>query len=585
MEEPDGIIALIEQLRALHTESKGLPKDQAKIPKGIVPSPEGSTFTKSTLSPILSPTERSRVKQFAEIFKSVVFPDPEARKAAVNSTQSTTAGTSESKPAKLQIGVDEKSENALGVLGSILGIGSGLSGAAGIAASALPILAGVAGAAAAIYVAGPTSKLFAEALVILSGADWDGLERAAVIGKDFAYIGMDFIKMLQSLGMDTIERFFNIGRLNLSAIADSLGVIGINMQHFKNVEWEDMGKATVAMTGLFGLLLASGTPIIAIFQTIGAMVLKLGASSITDVGRSFTELSIGADNLFRVLDMYKDLPLTTLASGLGSIIAVVGTVGAAGIAAPLVAIGALAADLAGMALQDVSDGITALGNSLPPLASGLKSFEEVDSEKLIYTSVGIKSLAGALLTFSVGNFASNVINSFSSIFGSDGFGKFLTLADKADKLASATTSVIGLKDAFKEFAMIRTDHLAYNLKEIVDAVDSLNIDKLKKIYQTPGGVMSDTMAYEMKTIREYLLFGGKGNKYGLLGMHKDLLDVNTDQLKTLKEMRTVLLEIRSKIPTHMPSSSTVNAIPPTPQSKVNNFRDELRGLTIQPNYR
>lgn len=575
---------MIEQLRSLMSESKGLPKDQSQIPKGIVPSPEGSSFNKSTMSPILSPVERSRVKQIAEIFKTVMLPDPEARKVTVPGEIPKSEKDDKSKPAKLQVGVDEKSQGALGVLGSILGIGSGVSGAAAIAASALPILAGVAGVAAAIYTAGPASKLFAEALVILSGADWDGLERAATIGKDFAYVGMDFISLLQSLGMDTIERFFNIGRLNLNAVAQSLGVIGQNIQLFKNVEWEDMGKAGTALGGLFAIMLAAGNPLFVIFETLGALMIKLGASAVGDVGRNFTELSIGADNLFKVLETYKDLPLTTLANGIGAIVAVVGTVGAAGLAAPLVAIGALAADLAGMAMDDVAAGITSLGNSLVPLANGLEGFEDVDGVKLTQTSAGIKNLGSALLTFAASNFAASIANAFTSIFSSDGFGKFLTLADKADKLASATTSVIGLKDAFREFSALRTDNLAYNLNEIVDAVDSLNIDKLKKIYQTPGGVMSETMAFEMKTVREYLLFGNQGNKYGLLGIQKDLLDVNSDQLKTLKEMRTVLLEIRAKIPTNVGGSSTINATPSTRQNKVNNFRDELMDLTIQPNY-
>lgn len=588
MDELGGILGMISEMKKLlDGVEKGLPSDKKTIPKGIIPSPEGSSFTESSLSPILSTTERSRVKQIADIFKSVLFPDPEARRTEVsNNNPVSTIVDNQLKSPTVSVGIDDKSKESLGILGSILGLGGGLGSAAGIAASALPILAAVGGVAAAIYTAGPASKLFAEALVTLSQANWDNLKVAGKVLQDFAYTGMDFLELVQQLGMDTIERFFNIGRQNMSAIADTVGTLGQSLQHFKDVNWDDLGKAGVAMAGLFGLLLGSGTPIIAFFQSIGAFVLSNGGEALASVGAGLGSLSVGARSLLGVFDDYQNLPLGTLAAGLGSLVGVLGTVGAAGIGAPLIAIGSLASQLAGVAIGDLAIGLEQFGKSLPTLANGLQSFEDVDSTKLSATSKSLIDFSVALLSFSASGFASSVVDSFSSIFGSSGFDKFLSLADRADKLGSAALSITSLKDAFKEFASIRTDHLAYNLESISNAVENLDVAKLKKIYETPGGVMAETAANEMRTIREYLLYGDKksGNQYGLLGVQREILTVETDQLKVLKKLEALVVDIRNKIPLHSPTSGgrPVEASQPSP--RVNNFRDHLKPMTLAPYY-
>lgn len=585
MDEPNGIIALIGQLSALVAE-RGMPKDGAQIPKGIVASPEGSSFkTDNKLSPILSPVEKSRVKQIAEIFKAVLNPGPEARKTVATNSE-TSSRKSSTDDAKIQVGVDEKSSGVLGILGSILGIGGGAGGALAIAASALPILATVTGAAAAIYAAGPTSKMFAEALVLLSTANWDGLDRATANAGKIADIGMKFIGFLHNKGMQTIEGFFEISRKNMTAFAGTMGILATNIKQFENVEWNDVIKAFSSMGAMMGILAVSGVPIVAAFEALGALVLTLGGKALLTVGRGISGLSAGMGDLFKVLDEYKSLPIDALANGFKSIITVMTTVGVAGVGAPLLALGAFASQMVGVGLTDLSVGLASLGKALPYLTSGLMGLQNVDGDKLTQASVGIRGIGNAMLVFTAGTVSSTLANMFSTIFGGDGFAKFLSLASNADKLKISASSIVHLKNAFKEFTDLPIGKLADNLESIVDAVDNLNISKLKQIYTTPGGIMSNTATFQMKAISKYLLYGEDGSKSGIIRVTSDLLSVNNDQLKTLKEMKGVLLEIRAKIPVDIQVSSNKSAAPSASRGgKVNNFRDDLRALTIQPLYK
>jgi hypothetical protein len=123
-----------------------------------------------------------------------------------------------------------------------------------------------------------------------------------------------------------------------------------------------------------------------------------------------------------------------------------------------------------------------IGKTLPTLAEGMKSFQDVDGEKLGSTALGITKLSGALVLFG----GANVVNAFgaiagaiSSFFGQDPLTKLRGFADIGEPLATAGNSM-------QQFANVYPKAIQAINEARFDPTGLQGLERLRAMFQGEG---------------------------------------------------------------------------------------------------
>jgi hypothetical protein len=293
-----------------------------------------------------------------------------------------------------------------------------------VGAAAMVILA------AAFYIMGAASKLFAEALVILTPvltAFFDGI--ALVIGA----IAGAFVAMLNGIA-DTFERLAAIGGGQLLGTAGGIAAIALALAGFGGGSL--LGGIGAGIGKMFG-----GDPVKK-FERFAAMApgLEITAKSMETLSKGMK--TITSMDLDDVID-----PLAEFTSALmGGGMMLLGGIFGGG---PMEKI---------EKFSELGPGLKITGDGLKNVADSIKF---IDGPELIKAAVGIDKLGKALFSFGMGGAVSSIGSAIGSLFGQDPIKKFEKFGELGPELKVTAVAMQMLSKSMRELQSI-------NLGKLVD---------------------------------------------------------------------------------------------------------------------
>ena len=197
------------------------------------------------------------------------------------------------------------------------------------------------------------------------------------------------------------------------------------------------------------------------------------------IGKSIGSISEGLGKMLANLG-------TGVGKGLGGLIQGLGMgIAALGPEAPMIALGAGAV---GAAITLIGAGIAGatwiMGAALPKFAEGMKSFEDLDGDRLAKTGAGMVKIGeglalmgGGIVVNAFGSLASSMVNFFT---GNDPIKQLMRFGDIADPLAKAGESMAKITDTLHGYADAYT-YLVNALNEPISAESLANLAGLTNI--------------------------------------------------------------------------------------------------------
>ena len=197
------------------------------------------------------------------------------------------------------------------------------------------------------------------------------------------------------------------------------------------------------------------------------------------IGKSIGSISEGLGKMLANLG-------TGVGKGLGGLIQGLGMgIAALGPEAPMIALGAGAV---GAAITLIGAGIAGatwiMGAALPKFAEGMKSFEDLDGDRLAKTGAGMVKIGeglalmgGGTVVNAFGSLASSMVNFFT---GNDPIKQLMRFGDIADPLAKAGEAMAKITDTLHGYADAYT-YLVNALNEPISAESLANLAGLTNI--------------------------------------------------------------------------------------------------------
>ena len=231
------------------------------------------------------------------------------------------------------------------------------------------------------------------------------------------------------------------GMLSLGILAADIFIAGKAFQQFSTVNWEDMGKAGVAMVALAGAAALVGRD---------AAMIALGGISL---GAAIGAIGLGMMAAGSGLEKFEKISWETMGKAGVAIAAIGVAASAAGLAAPLIALGGAAL---GIAIGAIGAGIAGaawlLGNSLPTLADGIERLAKLDGTGMQQAGRGMESLALGLaamaagkITDALGSLGASIINFFT---GNDPIKQLKRFGELGEPLSHAAAALKLFADAY-----------------------------------------------------------------------------------------------------------------------------------------
>jgi hypothetical protein len=359
------------------------------------------------------------------------------------------------------------SGGGLGMLGGVglglaaIGKGIGAIGK-GIGTAVQGLLTGIAKGVAAFGKASVIKG--AAAMLILSGALYTtgkALQEFANINWD--EIGKAGVALLGLAGIAYILGKSNTemikGAAAIFILSGALYVAGEAIQNFNGIDWETMAKGGVALLGLAGIATLLGGAGPAMIVGAAAMLVLSGALWVTgDALQKFSSLS------------WEDIGKGMVAM-LG-----IGVLGAAaGAAAPLLLAGGAALLVLGGALYVIGEAMQAVGKGFSEMNAGLEKLGKLDGNNLLLVGAGIAAIGAGMAVFAAGNVAagiSNLVTGFlSAVTGQKTpVEQIMLLGEKGALINQAGTGVTNIARGLEMFNNIDMAK--------VKAVAALPIDKI-----------------------------------------------------------------------------------------------------------
>lgn len=577
------LLKIILQIETLVEAAKGLPSNP--VPDGINPAQEGSTFDNKKVIPYLSTNEKMRVKRIAEIFKEVLFPKPEAERIKAKKDEAT---KSKEISQNLKFSLDDKSLGKKGVLGGLLGSVGEVGGLIGAVKFGILGLAGAIGVSAITLAGGKAFQWFVEGLKAAQGIDWKGIDQLAKtftgVIKDIVFVVKDLVTHFISLGVDIAKMWFSAIRDGVSFAVEMIGKFADSIKKYKDVRWEDLSKAGAGIAGFMATFTTMGLPPVAIFQSIGNIILTWTNLNLSAFGKNVMLLSDSLDRFLITLRAYKNEDLIGFSNILKISFGTIASLAGISLAAPLAALGSFTAQVASLGIGAIAEsfvnlsvGVDKLGKAQHVFADGIRQLQGLDPTQLTYLSNGVSRLGKSMVEFGVGSI-------FSSFFKSDELKGLIQLADSHANMHSVADAVEKVSVAFRTWSNLPLDDLSYNLNNIQESVSKLSAKKLEAVMSASVNFKTQQDTYTKATY-EYIVTGrdNKDTGNGLLSLTRDILDENKKLNLTAIRIRDALLRIEEKQSIPSSSNPTANLLNPFEGRRTTqtNPRDELLPFTLR----
>jgi hypothetical protein len=277
--------------------------------------------------------------------------------------------------------------------------------------------------AAALVILSVALFITAKAVQEFMKTDWDAMAKAGV-----ALLGLVAIAYLMSKASTEMIK----GAAAMLILGVALGVVGLALQTFMSVQWEDMAKAGVALLGLVGIAALIGAFIVPI---------GLGAIALITLSAAFLIFSAGMWVLSKAMGGFVPM-METLFTGISGIITTIG-------------------DAIVKIIESVAGGITQVIDKLMGLTT-------LDGDNLLKIGLGITGLGVALAGFGAGSGIGAGLDGLGKLLGGDSPIEQIVKITKElqpEKLTTAATAIVAMSAA---------------MKQLQDTLSNLDVDKLEK---------------------------------------------------------------------------------------------------------
>jgi len=278
------------------------------------------------------------------------------------------------------------------------------------------------------------------------------------------------------------------GAISMALLGGSVGLLAIGLKQFNGVDFKQMGKGLIAMTGL--VLLAK-----MLRRSTGAML--KGSLAVLALGAAMVPLAFS-------LNLMKDVGLGTI----GVIAAALITLGVAaallGSFVPLIALGALAIGLLGASLIPFAYAADLAAKAFGNFVPDIMMLSQVDGLNLIAVGAGLAAIGAGLVAMTGGSLIGSLLEGLGSLFGAK------SPMEKVTEFAKGLENVnmkplLDLGEAFKNLGSVGNVITMFknlkpstnNLNNFSEAIDTLT----EAMIRLDKGVPKELSWYEkMKSL-------------------------------------------------------------------------------------
>lgn len=257
-------------------------------------------------------------------------------------------------------------EKKSGFMGNLQGLGRTLGDSA----------KGLVALGAALWVISKAFGNFAE-------LDWEGMTKGL--------IGMGALVVAAKV-LDKSTGSLLKGALGVAALGGAMWVASKGFSSFAEIDWETLGKAGLAITGL--AVAAAGIGTFAAPIAMGALVLAGLGAAVWVVGEAISNVSEGMDDMISSIERLGDIDGNNLLSVGAGLVAIAGGIVAFGAANAVAGVENLVGGFLGaitpgktpveqlLEISNAGPNIQSAGTGIQAFAEGLAKFSAVDKSKL-----------------------------------------------------------------------------------------------------------------------------------------------------------------------------------------------------------
>jgi hypothetical protein len=287
--------------------------------------------------------------------------------------------------------------------------------------------------AAALVILAAALWITAKAVQEFMKVNWDAMAKAGV-----ALLGLVGIAYLMSKASTEMIK----GAAAMLILGVALGIVGLALQTFMTVKWEDMAKAGVALLALVGIA-----------ALIGAFIapIMMGAAALIVLSGGFLIFAAGMWVLSKAMEGFIPM-METLFTGISSIITTIG-------------------DAIVKIIEAVTAGISTVVDKLMGLTT-------LDGENLLKIAAGITALGVALAGFGAGSGAGAIADGIGSaiggLLGGDSpLSQLQTIMKdiQPEKLSGIAKAIVELSAAMTALSNTLQNVNFDKLEEVMSAVD------------------------------------------------------------------------------------------------------------------
>jgi hypothetical protein len=288
--------------------------------------------------------------------------------------------------------------------------------------------------AAALLVIAAALWVTAKAVQEFMKVNWDAMAKAGV-----ALLGLAGIAYLLGKAKEDMIK----GAQAMLILGVALGVVGLALQLFLAVGWEDLAKAGVALLGLVGIAALIGAFIVPI---------ELGAAVLITLAAAFLIFAAGMWVLSKAMEGFVPM-METLFTGISGIVTTIG-------------------DAIVKIIEAVTAGISTVVDKLMGLTT-------LDGDNLLKIAGGITALGAALAGFGggsgIGAIADGLGGAIGGLLGGEGPLEQLQTVMKdiqPEKLSGIAKAIVELSAAMTTLSNTLQNVNFDKLEEVMSAVDS-----------------------------------------------------------------------------------------------------------------
>ena len=292
------------------------------------------------------------------------------------------------------------------------------------------------------------------------------------------------------------------GAVTIGILAASLGVAAFGFGQFANVDWESIGKGTVALIALTAISFVIG-------KVAGQLI--PGAAAILLLGASLIPLAFA----FKLIE---NVGIGTMFAFAGALTVLAIAAAAASFIAPFIFVGAAAFAALGVALIPLAYAMNLAVPGLEQLGIVLATVATVPIANLVLLGPALIGMAAGFAALSAGGLISGILDGLGSLFGGDSpVEKLVKMGDAAEHINKLNGSLETLPEL---------------LDVTLQKLGEISLDPFKKLTEGLAMLKTSLDQFGVGDMMKFALFGGaigKGTKGAQGGGKK--LEVATPALE------------------------------------------------------